>query len=112
MTNKHLATYLQDHVAGSVVALELLQHLEKVHAGSDLRAFFATLRGDIEADRAELDALVERIGASAGTLRAAVAWFGEKATRLKLQMDDSAGGDFRLLEAVELVAVGIEGKRG
>ena len=32
--------------------------------------------------------------------------------RLKLRMDDASGGDFRLLEACELVAVGIEGKRG
>jgi hypothetical protein len=79
--------------AGSVVALELLEHLEKVHTELDLKAFFAALCGDIEADRAELDALVERVGASASTLRAAIAWFSEKATRIKLQMDDTGGGD-------------------
>ena len=112
MPNEHLATYLHDHLAGSVVAIELLEHLEKAHVGTELAEFFATLRGDILADRAELDALIGRVGGSTGTVRAAVGWLGEKAARLKLRMDDASGGDFRLLEATELVAVGIEGKRG
>ena len=102
MPGKHLATYLSDHLAGAVVALELLEHLGNVHAGTELAAFFARLREDILADRAD---------GSTGTVRAAVAWLGEKAARLKLRMDDAAGGDFRLLEAVELVAIGIDGKR-
>jgi hypothetical protein len=112
MSNEHLTTYLHDHQAGSVVALELLEHLEQAHAGSELAGLFARLREDILADRAELDALIGRVGGSAGTVRAAVGWLGEKAARLKLRLDDSSGGDFRLLEATELVAVGIEGKRG
>ena len=112
MPNEHLATYLHDHLAGSVVALELLEHLETAHSGTDLAPFLAKLREDILADRAELDALIGRAGGSTGTVRAAVGWLGEKAARLKLRMDDASGGDFRLLEACELVAVGIEGKRG
>src|SRR5436190_11587449 len=111
MPGKHLATYLSDHLAGAVVALELLEHLGNVHAGTELAAFFARLREDILADRAELESLTGRAGGSTGTVRAAVAWLGEKAARLKLRMDDAAGGDFRLLEAVELVAIGIDGKR-
>lgn len=69
------------------------------------------MREDILVDRAELDALIGRVGGSTGTGRAAVGWLVEKAARLKLRMDDAAEGDFRLLEAVELVAVGIDGKR-
>lgn len=112
MPNEYLATYLHDHLAGSAVAIELLEHLEKVHGGTELAPFFATLRQDILADRDKLDALIARVGGSIGTVRAAVGWLGEKAARLKLRMDDVSGGDFRLLEATELVAVGIEGKRG
>lgn len=112
MPNENLATYLHDHLAGSVVALELLEHLEQAHAGTELAGFFAHLRQDIMADRAELDALISRAGGSTGTVRGAVGWLGEKAARLKLRLDDTSGGDFRLLEATELVAVGIEGKRG
>ena len=34
MTDPNLATYLNDHLAGAVAALELLEHLEKAHAGA------------------------------------------------------------------------------
>ncbi len=111
MPDQHVATYLRDHLAGSVVALELLEYLEKSRAGTDLEPFFAQLRADITADRAELEDLMKRMGAAGGPVRTAVAWVGEKAARLKLRMDDAAGGDFLLFEAVELVAVGIEGKK-
>jgi hypothetical protein len=36
MAHEHLTTYLNDHLAGSVVALELLDHLQATHAGSEL----------------------------------------------------------------------------
>ncbi|MDB5312393.1 MAG: hypothetical protein JWO38_6595 [Gemmataceae bacterium] len=77
MPNEHLAIYLQDHLAGSVVALELLGHLEKAHTGSELERFFARMREDITADRVELESLMGRVGASVGTLRSAVSWVGE-----------------------------------
>ena len=35
MANESLATYLNDHLAGSVVALELLDHLEEGGAGTE-----------------------------------------------------------------------------
>jgi len=107
----HLDTYLADHLAGSVVALELLEHLEKNHHEAGLQEFFAGLREDIVADRHELESLMKRLAISASTLRSALAWLAEKAGRLKLRLDDSADGSLRLLEATELVATGIDGKR-
>jgi hypothetical protein len=109
--NHHIGTYLADHLAGSVVALELLEHLGKSHHEAELQEFFAGLREDIIADRGELESLMKRLGISVSTLRSALAWFAEKAGRLKLRLDDSADGSLRLLEATELVATGIDGKR-
>ena len=43
--------------------------------------------------------------------RKATAWLTEKVTELKLRLDDPAGGALRLLEALEAVSLGIEGKR-
>jgi len=40
MDNEHIATYLNDHLAGSVVALELLEHLEAAHDNTPLAEFF------------------------------------------------------------------------
>src|SRR5207302_1867024 len=51
MSAKQIGVYLNDHLARSVVALELLEHLEKAHAGSELEHFLAHLRTDIEEDR-------------------------------------------------------------
>lgn len=111
MSERHLATYLNDHLAGSVTALELLGHLEAAHPGP-VAAFAAWLRAEIEADQGELKALMGRLGVGAGVARRAAAWLAEKAAELKLAVDDPAGGALRLLESLEVVSLGIEGKRG
>jgi hypothetical protein len=98
-------------MAGSVAALELLEHLETAHAGTATGRFAAELRADIVADRQELQALMARLHVSASPPRKAAAWLAEKATELKLRLDDPAGGALRLLEILEAVSVGIEGKR-
>ena len=50
MTNKYLAIYLIDHLAGSVAAIELLKDLEAAYADTALAGFFAELQTDIAAD--------------------------------------------------------------
>jgi len=45
MNDPYLATYLNDHLAGAVTALELVEQLEKAHAGAPLaRALSAAFR--------------------------------------------------------------------
>src|SRR3954468_15662805 len=111
MSAQHLATYLNDHLAGSVAAVELLEHLAKWRAGTPQERFFAELRADIEADQKELESLMAGLHISTSTSRKVTAWLAEKVTLLKLRMDDPAGGGLRLLEAVEGLSLGIEGKR-
>lgn len=41
----------------------------------------------------------------------AMAWLTEKIARLKLMVDDAGNGAFRSFEALELLRLGIEGKR-
>jgi len=109
--NNHLATYLNDHLAGATVALELLEHLEKSATAADLKSFLTELRADITADRKQLEALMERHRIAASTTRQVTAWLTEKMTQVKLRLDDPAGGALRLLEAIEVLSIGIEGKR-
>lgn len=106
----HLATYLNDHLAGSTAALDLLEHLEAAHPGTEEARVLAGLRADIRDDRAALEALIARVGAGKSAVRQAAGWVAEKLARLKLRADDPAGGPLRLLESVEAVAVGIHGK--
>jgi len=42
MANEYLATYLNDHLAGSVVALELLAQLKATHSDGTLGDFFSS----------------------------------------------------------------------
>jgi hypothetical protein len=111
MANEHLATYLNDHLAGSVVAVELMENLEAAYEGSPIASFVAQLRTDVEADRQELKTLMSRLQISESRTRKASAWLTEKLTELKLRLDDSAHGDLRLFESLEALSLGIEGKR-
>jgi len=111
MVDRYLATYLNDHLAGAVAAIELLTHIEAAHAGTAMGHGFGALRADVEADRQELEALMGRLHIPVSRSRAAMAFLVEKATQLKLRLDDAAEGALRLLEVSEAVALGIEGKR-
>jgi hypothetical protein len=107
----NLATYLNDHLAGSVVAIELMEHLEKVHAGSELATKLSEIRAEILRDRGELEAIMHRQRIEQSSTRKVMAWLSEKFAEIKLGLDDPAGGSLHLLEALEAVAVGIDGKR-
>lgn len=111
MAENHIATYLNDHLAGSVVALELLEHLESDYSGRPLESFFKGLRAEIDADREKLESLMGQLNISESRARKASAWLTEKVTALKLRLDDPADGDLRLFESLEALSLGIEGKR-
>lgn len=111
MSKQHVATYLNDHLAGSVTALELLEHLERTQAGTALGTFAAGLRADIAADRRELEDLMARLRITASLPRRAAAWLAERMTELKLWADDPSRGALHLLEVLEALSLGIEGKR-
>src|SRR5256714_15586614 len=106
----HIETYLNDHLAGSTVAVELLEHLESSHDG-EWRIFFRMLRVDIESDRGKLETLMKEMDIDQSKLRRGMAWFGEKFTELKMRLDDPADGEFRPVESLEALSLGIEGKR-
>jgi hypothetical protein len=111
VSEQNVATYLNDHLAGSVAAVGLLEQLEKEHVGTPLARLIAGLRTDIEQDRGELEALMKRLGVSASTPRKVASWLAGKAAEAKLWVDDSEGGPLRKLETLEAASVGIEGKR-
>jgi hypothetical protein len=111
MAEDHLAIYLNDHLAGSAVAVELLRDLESTYSGQPVQQFAADLRADIEQDRNELLRLMGQLNVAESRARQATAWLAEKMTMIKLRLNDWAGGEFRLFEALEALSLGIEGKR-
>lgn len=111
MGNEHIGTYLNDHLAGAIAAVELLEHLEDAQKGTPLEKFFNQLRLDVLADRKKLESVMAALEIDQSSVRKASAWLTEKFTELKLRFDDPSKGALLLLESVEVVSIGIEGKR-
>ncbi|MCX6044163.1 MAG: hypothetical protein NT075_03565, partial [Chloroflexi bacterium] len=90
---------------------EILDYLAEMETEAEIKPFIVSLRADIAADRQALEALMQALEITASPARRAAAWLAEKMTTLKLRLDDPTAGALRLLEALEIVQVGIEGKR-
>ena len=110
MVNKRVATYLNDHLAGAVAAVRLLESLADVY--EELRPRLSALRVDVEADRLDLQALMARLDIGESQARKIGGWVAEQATALKMRLDDSADGPLRLFESLEFLSLGIAGKLG
>jgi hypothetical protein len=110
VSSKVLQTYLNDHLAGSVAALELLDHLIALQRGTEEEKEFASLRSEVEEDQRVLQQLLESSGGKESRVRKAAAWLTEKLGQAKLRLDDPGDGELRLLEALETLGLGIQGK--
>ena len=106
----HLTEYLNDHLAGSVGALELLDRLVEAYEARPLERFFQDLRDDIHSDQEQLQSLIQ-LGATESAARKAGAWIVEKLSRLKLDLRDGSPDEFGLLLCLETLVLGITGKR-
>lgn len=109
MATENLAIYLNDHLAGSVAAIELIDDLAKNSPG--LEAFLRELKAEIEADQQVLRGLIARFGKGESGVRQAAAWLAEKAARVKLSWDGPIDSDFGRMQALEALYLGITGKR-
>ena len=108
MSKEHLATYLNDHLAGANFAMEVLDHLasENPHLKPSLDA----LKKDIEEDREQLRILMGHLNIAASRVRKAGSWIAEGVAEVKLDVDDDPQGPLRRLERLEALAIGIDGK--
>lgn len=112
MSDELLGTYLNDHLAGSELAIETLEECRDHNADELLKTRLEELRIEIEEDRRVLKALIERIEAKQPAIKKAAAWMAEKASRMKL---GGGGSDphetaFRRLQQLELLLTGVNGK--
>lgn len=108
---EELSSYLNDHLAGSVGALELLDRLIDVYKGKPLERFFIDLRNEIDADQAILKQLIANLGETESAVRKAGAWVMEKFLRGKIQLSEKEEEKMGLFLALEGLALGIHGKR-
>ena len=108
---ENLSSYLNDHLAGSVGALELLDRLIETYKGKPLERFFTDLRNEIDADQETLKELIANLGEEESTVRKAGAWVVEKLSRGKIHLGGKGEVEMGLFLALEVLALGIHGKR-
>ena len=107
---KNIASYLNDHVAGAVAAIELLEHLIESHKGTPLQTFFEELHRDVKEDLEVLRKLLQRF-AKESALRKAGGWIAEKIGQIKLKGAGEKPGELGLVQALEVLVLGITGKQ-
>jgi hypothetical protein len=110
MSSHSLPTYLNDHLAGSVAALEMIDHIMAANKATPLHAFLAAMKIEIDADQETLKQIVAAVGAKESATRQAMAWTIEKVGWVKLEISDLH--EYGLLQALEALVLGITGKRG
>jgi hypothetical protein len=110
MANSTLATYLNDHLAGATGAISLLDHLIETTQIANGKEFFTTIRAEVWADRQTLHDLLQRCGGELSGLRQVGGWIGERVNRFKLLLDDPNKNSLHLLEPLEILSLGIQGK--
>ena len=108
---KELDSYLNDHLAGSVGALELLGHCAHLYEGKSLGVFFADMKAQISADQETLRNLMRRLGIEESKALQAGAWAGEKVGRALFTLAGNKPTGVGLLLVLEGLVMGVSAKR-
>jgi hypothetical protein len=108
---KLLATYLNDHLAGSTVGVELSRRAASNNEGTELGGFLDRLAAEIDEDRETLRTIMERLDVKKDRVKVAAGWTGEKAGRLKPNNRLFSYSPLSRLIELEGLALGVEGKR-
>ena len=111
MAFEHLSTYLNDHLAGSVAGVGILEAaIEHIKNEPDSK-LLADIKRENEQDKSELEHLMAALEIGQSTFRKASGWMSEKFAEIKLRVDDPGAGELFVFEALEALSLGIEGKR-
>jgi hypothetical protein len=102
----NIATYLNDHLAGSVAALEMLDRLLDLSEKAELHAFLQEARSLIQQGQNVLRELMQAIGVEESSTRKLGGWLVEKLSRAKLRSQDALGWFL----ALESLLLGLNGQ--
>jgi hypothetical protein len=81
---KLLGIYLNDHLAGSAVGLELARRAARENRGNPVGDYLDTFVTELEQDRALLERVMRGLGIPRDNIKQGAAWLLEKLGRLKL----------------------------
>ena len=110
MSDETLSTYLNDHLAGSIGAVAMVERAIVENAGTLLGRRLEEILKEIKKDQLVLQDLIERLGSKENPLKKAGAWLAEKAGRVKLGGTGDPG-ELSRLEMLETLGIGMQGRR-
>ena len=110
MSDEALSAYLNDHLAGSVGAIEMVERAIGENAGNLLARRLQKELEEIRKDQDIVRDLIQRIGSAESRLKKAGAWLVEKAGRVKLSGTDEPT-ELSRMETLEALVIGIHGRR-
>jgi hypothetical protein len=111
LDRKLLGTYLNDHLAGSTVGLELAKRARGSNEGNEYGAVLERISREIEEDRETLQRLMTSLEIKRDRPKVAAAWTAEKLGRLKPNGRILSYSPLSRLIELESLALGIAGKR-
>jgi hypothetical protein len=111
MRHDLLGVYLNDHLAGSTVGLELARRMAaSAEPESESATVLRGLVAEIAEDRSALLAIMATLGIPVRGYKVFAAWAGEKLGRLKLNGHLLSRSPLSSLEETEILRLGVEGK--
>jgi len=108
---RRLDIYLNDHLAGATVGVELSRRAANSNRGTPSAAFQEQLHQQIVEDRRTLLGVVRALGVDTSPAKPAVAWIAEKAGRLKLNGRLRGYSPLSRLIELEGLETGVAAKR-
>jgi hypothetical protein len=107
-----LAIYLNDHLAGATLGVELARRLRASNQDDpEFGPVLAEVCTEIEVDRETLKAAMEQLAVGQSRLRPLAAVLGERLGRLKLNGQLWGYSPLSRLDELELLQIGVVGKR-
>jgi hypothetical protein len=105
-----LDVYLNDHLAGSAAAVELVERIRSNNQGTALAAHLEGLGREIEEDRDTLAEVMTALGVVRSTPKQVAGKVLETLSRFRLNERITGSADVTRLLELETVSLGIEGK--
>ena len=110
MADDYLHIYLNDHLAGSTGGVELAERIAENNEDNPLGEIMEGLAKEIDADRDELQRLMDELGVSRNAIKAAGAYLFEKLSQMKANGQLTGYSPLSRALELEMLHMGITGK--
>ena len=110
MARKAMDVYLNDHLGGATLGVNLAGQIAEHAAETPLGELMTRLRAEIEEDRDTLLDLMEQLDVARNPVKQATGWLAETASRVKFSGAASGDAEHGIFMALESMVLGVLGK--